>query len=101
MESTFEHDWSRFCSLPFHLKRKYGKDVEPFLKLFYKHQDHPDHHLICYMREWVLSPFSLWRLPLEGAVKQLCKDMRAGQRLDADMVFLLEQMDDFPGDQLQ
>ena len=101
MSPQHNADWERFSKLPFRLGEKYGSTFLRLLQTIETTSQHPDHKWLELMKRWMLNPYSLWRNPYHGQVEFMCDKIVAGERLDAQMLFMLELMQDLPSQEEQ
>ena len=101
MSPQHNADWERFCRLPFRLGEKYGQTFRRLLETIEITTNHPDNKWLELMKNWMLMPFSLWRNPYHGQADFMCDVICRGERLDPQMLFMLDLMQDLPSQEEQ
>jgi hypothetical protein len=98
---NFDADWRRLGYLPFHRREKSGDLFKRVYRVMETYTDHPDYEWMWLVKELLLLPYSLWRVPYDGMAKHICDLIESGKRFDAHLILLLELLDDLPSKEEQ
>src|SRR5687767_812174 len=97
MNLNYNHDEKILLTRAFYMHKK-CIGVLKQLYVLLACASHKDFHPMLYtLKEWLLSPLSIWPNDFRGAAEFVCDEFKAGRGIDREMAALLEFSKPVPG----
>lgn len=101
MGRNLNADLARLAGLAYHRLDHGGGWIRQFHKLVPRAGQHPDFPLFEKLREWVLTPISLWPANLDAIGHAAIEQLKMGKRLDPVAALIIEFLPNAPSDLTQ
>lgn len=89
-------DLKRLAKLAFRRVERIGPLLKNLWCLLQKPEHQANHLQLRLVKEWLLVPLSLWPIEFAGLGAHVCQQLAAGQKLDSQMIALLDGLQNFP-----